>query len=158
PVHRRLRLQDHGEPLRCPGGRFPGHQDLELPDAQCATGLGRDVVTSSLKAAGGGGSQAALDPSMGTETIPQGSDPIGPIQVEPKPQLVIDPATGQGMYLQVVDAGPPGSPRGNLAFARRVGGSWSALATIPESSAVSSPVLALTNERPGDAVGVPMVV
>lgn len=84
--------------------------------------------------------------NMGTSTVPKGSDPVGPIGVDPSPQMVIDPRTGQAMYVQVVDVGSAGASRGNLAFSRRVNGTWTTLTTIPQAGYVTNPVLAETND------------
>jgi hypothetical protein len=102
-----------------------------------------NVVTNTT----GGGSP---DDNQGTETIPKGSDPLGPLSINPDPQMVIDPKTGRAMYVQVVNVGPTTNPQGNLAFAQRVGGNWSSLVTIPESSYVANPVLAETFDGTGD--------
>jgi hypothetical protein len=92
-------------------------------------------------------------PSPGPSETAQtrgGNDLVGPLHLEPSPNLVIDPASGNALYVQVVNNPPAGgSTRGNLAFDRRSSGSWSALTTVPETSHVTNPVLALTHDRPG---------
>jgi hypothetical protein len=106
-----------------------------------------NVVTNAMTAQG---SSPDDDPNEGTETIPSGSAPLGPLTINPDPQMVVDPRTGQTMYVQVVNAGTTGNPQGNLAFEERAGGNWSSLTTIPESSYVTNPVLAEANDGTGD--------
>src|SRR4030095_5023165 len=66
------------------------------------------------------------------------------------PNLVVDPATGDGLYLQVadVDESPQGL-LGQLPFARPQGGAWAARQPLPGAGHVSNPVLAQSHDRPG---------
>jgi hypothetical protein len=83
-------------------------------------------------------------------TVLKGSDPVGPLQVDPRPNLVINSASGRALYVQTVDTASAGSPaHGNLAFAKRNNGTWSPLTTLPESANVNNPVLAETHDRSG---------
>ncbi len=82
------------------------------------------------------------------ETVPAGSSIVGSLAIEPSPQIVIDPQTGRGYYLQVIDPEPnDGIASGRLAFARRntTGADWTSLTTIPGNAHVSTPALAFTN-------------
>jgi uncharacterized repeat protein (TIGR01451 family) len=115
------------------------------------------VVTSSAPAGvvAAGGSPG---PNLGTKTIPKGSDPLGAIQIDPTPQIVIDPATDDGMYVQVVDAGNAGSRHGNLAFSQRLGGVWTPLTGISQPDYVAAPVLSETHDQASVTAGTPEVV
>ena len=96
---------------------------------------------------------AASDEPEWRLTAYPGSDPVGRLLSDPRPNLVIDPAGGEAMYVQVVDVDPdPDVTRNNLAFSWRQASVWTALTGIPDAgipdagSHVSNPVLALTHD------------
>lgn len=93
-------------------------------------------------------------PAASGAVIPAGTDPVGPIEVDPSPSLVIDPVTGQALYVQLVD--DPNTPEkvGNLTFATRTGGTWSSLTNLGSGSALYNPLVAQTH----DQLGSPAVV
>ena len=88
-------------------------------------------------------------PPVAPPTVHGGNDPVGRLELEPSPNLVIDPATGNALYLQVVNSAQDPAVVGNLAVSRRTGGTWSALTTLPQTTAVSRPVLAYSHDRAG---------
>jgi subtilase family serine protease len=93
----------------------------------------------------------------GTETIKGGNALLGPIPLRPHPGLVIEPRSGQALYVQAVDPDPDdGVAQSTLAYAHRQGGSWSDLTPLPQTGYVTNPVVALTHE-PLDQVGRPAV-
>jgi hypothetical protein len=96
------------------------------------------------------------NPLAGTTTFYGGDEPVGTLATDPTPKLVIDPATGEAMYVQLVDVDPGANVRNGLVFSRRVGGVWSPLAPIATAPAthVSNPVLAHTFDGPNE----PMVM
>jgi GEVED domain/CARDB len=105
---------------------------FDLPTVQLPIPNSCQVVTSGLR--------QNLD---GTTIIPGGDDLMGKILYNAQPQLVIDPATGDALYMQLIDVDPhPLITRQNMAYSRRQNGVWSPLATISDPTAhVSTPVL-----------------
>jgi hypothetical protein len=103
------------------------------------------------------GGQVSGDPS-GTITLtePSGSTAVHATDIEAAPNLVIDPSSGNALYLQTINVAPSGTPpQGNLAFDERTGGNWpTTLTTLSESSYVSGPVLGLTNDQTGTTAAV----
>jgi len=86
----------------------------------------------------------------GPVTIYSGSDPVGSIRSDPGPNLVIDPAGGEAMYVQLVDVDPTDATRNSLAFSRRQASVWGPLTEIPDANShLSNPVMALTHDAPG---------
>jgi hypothetical protein len=89
---------------------------------------------------------------------PTGSTLLGPLVTDPRPNMVIDPSTGAGLYVQVADASTdPNNQYGNLSFETRSGNgaSWSAPTVLTQPENVSNPVLALSHDQP---TGAPAVV
>jgi hypothetical protein len=81
-----------------------------------------------------------------------GDHAVGAAEIDPMPNLVIDPVTGRALYVQLVNA-DPADPHGNLAFATRdTANTWTGLTTLPQTDAVSDPALALTGDAPNAAV------
>jgi hypothetical protein len=83
-----------------------------------------------------------------TPTIKNGNSLVGAYNVDPHPQLVINNSVLNGIAhsIQVRNVGTAAAPLANLAFTNRTGGTWSPLTTISQTTDVSSPELALTND------------
>ncbi len=78
-----------------------------------------------------------------TVAIPGGDEVIGELSLRAGPQVIIDPFSQRAVYTQLVDVDPGPGVRQNLAWSRRQNGSWSSLATLPQSTAhVTNPILA----------------
>lgn len=76
-----------------------------------------------------------------------GTSPVGAYPIDPHPQIVIDPATGNALAIQVVNASQTnGVSIGNLSVSQRTNGTWSAPTILP-SGDVSDPVLALSHDN-----------
>jgi hypothetical protein len=88
-----------------------------------------------------------VNPPQPTSLI--GDSPVGVYKLDPQPNLVIDPVTGDALYVQVDTTPGPQGPHGNLVFARRTGGVWAAATPIPQPEQVSNPALALTHDQAG---------
>ena len=122
-------------------------------------GGGNNIITSGASS-GAAAAMGAIDrllvnptaspatlPSIPTPIVKTGSSTVGAYNLDQHPQIVIDPASGQALSIQVVNASTtPGVTIGNLAFAQRSGGLWSAQTVLP-SNDVSSPDLALTHDN-----------
>lgn len=95
----------------------------------------------------GGGRPAGGDGGA-TPIIKGGNSLVGAYQVDPHPQLAINNSTLNGIAhsIQVRNVGTASAPLANLAFTTRTGGVWSPLTTIPQTTDVTSPELALTND------------
>lgn len=92
----------------------------------------------------GSGLQSATVPSG---VFASGNDPVGAYPIDPHPQLVIDPATGNALAIQVVNASQAsGVSVGNLQVSTRNGGAWSTPAILP-SGDVADPHLALSHDN-----------
>ncbi len=91
-----------------------------------------------------------------TPTIKNGSSLVGAYNINPSPQLVINNSVLNGIAhtIQLTNVGTAGAPLANLAFTKRTGGAWSGLTTISQTTDVSDPKLALTN----DGANTPAVV
>jgi hypothetical protein len=88
-----------------------------------------------------------LDSSV---TVYSGSDSVGGIRSDPRPNLVIDPVSGEAIFVQLVDVDPTDVTRNNLAFSRREASVWGLLNEIPDANShLSNPVLSLTYDAPG---------
>ena len=89
----------------------------------------------------------------GTTTFHSGDALVDQIVIDPVPNIAIDPSSGEGIYLQLIDADPSANTRNNLAFARRQNDVWSGLSDVaggPElGKHISNPVLAATNDNAG---------
>jgi hypothetical protein len=88
-------------------------------------------------------------PPIPPPTIHPGTDPVGPITIDPSPNLVIDPATGNAVYVQVANGASGSGTVGNLAVSQRTNGTWSPLTRLPQTTSASKPVLAFSHDRPG---------
>lgn len=109
---------------------------------------------------GGVVTQAGGDPDFpNVVTVFGGGEPVGLIETDPRPNIVIDPAGGEAMFVQLVDVDPDVNvTRNNLAFSRRQGLLWGGLTEIPDANShLSNPALALTHDAPGGP-GAPAVV
>ncbi|MFI5377950.1 MAG: CARDB domain-containing protein [Tepidisphaerales bacterium] len=93
--------------------------------------------------------------SMPAPTVASGSSLLGPYPVSPNPQIVIDPATGTGIAVQVVNVSttPATTTLANLEYSIRTNGTWSPQ-TILSGNDANNPVLALTNDSPGNPAAV----
>jgi hypothetical protein len=66
------------------------------------------------------------------------------------PNIVIDPANGNAMYVQAVDTDDTAAGYfGGLRYARRVAGGWSSLQPLAAAGSVANPLLALSHDGPG---------
>lgn len=123
-------------PLDFPIG---GNNNIITSDAQTGTAMG---AIDQLLA-----NPTTTLPTVPTPIIKTGSSAVGGYNLDQHPQIVIDPASGKALSIQVVNASTaPGVTIGNLAFAQRSGGLWSAQTVLP-SNDVSSPDLALTHDN-----------
>ena len=92
------------------------------------------------------------NPDDGTEVINGGSDAAGPIDLDATPNVVVNPTTGAGVYVQDVNASPTvasGGMLGNIAVESRTStnASWSMLTTLSSPNHDSDPIAALTNDN-----------
>jgi hypothetical protein len=94
------------------------------------------------------GTQGSPPPISGPDIL-TGNDPVGHLTIDPNPNLVIDPTTGNALYLQVVNGAPEPAVIGNLAVSQRTGGTWTPLTRLAQGNFVSQPVLAFSHDRPG---------
>ena len=79
--------------------------------------------------------------------VRKGSDPLGPYHIDPTPQIILDPATGDGISVQVKNVSAnPNVTTGNLVYSTRANGQWSALAALA-STDVGNPTLAFSHDR-----------
>ncbi len=87
-----------------------------------------------------------------------GSSLVGAYTIDPTPQIVIDNsvANALGLSAQLVNAGTSGAPLGNIDYATRTAGNWSALSPLTENNDVADPVLALSHDN-GTSEGAVMV-
>ena len=102
----------------------------------------QSVLSNPLSVLAGG--IAPLD--VPAPDVKHGTDLVGAYAIDPHPVIVIDPVTGRALTLQVVNASQtPGQTLGNLSFAQRNGGNWSAPTVLPGNDA-AEPNLALTHD------------
>jgi len=79
--------------------------------------------------------------------LQSGSALVGDYPIDPHPQIVIDPATGNALAIQVVNASQTsGVTVGNLSVSQRTNNVWSTPTVLP-SGDVSDPVLALSHDN-----------
>src|SRR5262249_40907634 len=60
-----------------------------------------------------------------------GSAATGEFQLDPRPNLIIDPNNGKSLYVQVVE-NDPNNPLGNLQYATGSGDAWNAPLPLPQ--------------------------
>ena len=79
--------------------------------------------------------------------LESGNNLVGAYPIDPHPQLVIDPTTGNALAIQVVNASQTsGVTVGNLSVSQRSNGAWSTPTILP-SGDVSDPVLQLSHDN-----------
>ena len=78
--------------------------------------------------------------------VRHGSDRVGPHVIDPTPQIVIDPASGEAISVQVKNvSADPTVTTTNLVYSARANGQWSALTALP-SADVANPTLAFSHD------------
>lgn len=103
----------------------------------------------------GGQKDPNVNPLMGQllpgplPTTLLGSAATGQFQLDPRPNLIIDPNNGKSLYVQVVN-NDPNNPLGNLQYATGTGVAWNAPLPLPQPEEISSPALAWTHDGPND--------
>src|SRR5206468_8343652 len=86
-------------------------------------------------------------PDVPAPVIKHGGDTVGAYKIDPHPQIVIDPKTGNAISVQVKNVSQtPGVTVGNLAVSTRTNAGWQGPITLT-SSDVSNPNLALTHDN-----------
>ena len=123
-----------------------------------SAGCDHGILTHSGPVGSALAAVAANAQENGIQKQLNGSDPIGSLEIGPRPALALDPKSGVGTYIQVVDVdSDPTLVRGNLAFAHRDKDAWTQLdvTSLLQPEHVANPSLALTHDQ---AEGQPAVV